>query len=141
MRKLIAALVLVVAAVVSTVELGTAQASVSEPTVGDSIRYEFISNSRYLDSFSWYDGWNDLQRFPEEIDHHVRLNSSFRNSEGVTLWRGTRTVTSHSTYQLTGSYVTAYDEAYHPYVECRIYVNGVLTERDSATGSYASAFC
>ncbi|QNL30582.1 membrane protein [Gordonia phage SpeedDemon] len=133
----------VVASVVAATSIatGVAHASPDSPTVGDTITYEFISNSSKVDSFHWYDGWNESHTYPEDYDKHVVFKKSFTNSNGHTMWRVRKNIRSQSTYQITGSYISSYSGVSRPYVACKIYVNGVLTDSDSATGKYGTAYC
>ncbi|QIG58790.1 hypothetical protein SEA_DATBOI_126 [Gordonia phage DatBoi] len=120
---------------------GVAHASPDSPTTGDTITYEFISNSSKVDSFHWYDGWNEDHTFPEDYDKHAIFKTTFRNSNGHTMWRVRKNIRSNSTYQITGAYISAYSEVSRPYVACKVYVNGVLIDSDYATGKYATAYC
>ncbi|MFT4124879.1 MAG: hypothetical protein QM662_01460 [Gordonia sp. (in: high G+C Gram-positive bacteria)] len=142
MKKTIAVTVGVAAATLVALAPGVATASPSEPTTGDTIRYEFISNHQINDSIYWYDAWGDGRRFPEEVDRKVRFNSSYRNSDGDRMWIASQTVTARSTHQLVGSYISAdYESASQNYVACKTYVNGTLVASKYATGKYATAYC
>lgn len=125
MKKLIIGITAAVALSVP----GVASASVSSPTVGDVVRYEFVSDVAYNESTTWFDADSEIAQYTET--HLPRYNP--KNGH---YW-GTQSFTSRSTYQSTVASIQT--SGY--FAQCFVFVNGTQTGEDHATGKYAVATC
>ncbi|GAA2375122.1 MULTISPECIES: hypothetical protein [Gordonia] len=128
-RSAVAGAVVAAAATACAIAAGPAAADSADPTVGDTVRYVFFSDTQVNESLAWYDAYDDMQTMS-------RPSLPTRSKDRKT-WSGSITVTSRSTYQFTGS---SFQTSGH-YAACRTYVNGVLVSEDSSTGRYAMAVC
>jgi len=101
----------------------------ADTTAGDSIVYQFCSDTTENGVSTWYDGDNDLRSFDRT---HL---PSFRPSDGN--YCGTQRDYSRSAYQLTGNSI----QTYGYWASCEITVNGTLVASNAATGHYSIAEC
>ncbi|NMO04292.1 hypothetical protein HH308_24025 [Gordonia sp. TBRC 11910] len=108
---------------------GLATASVAEPTSGDTVTYEFVSDVPDNQGSNWYDADNDMSTFSNT--HLPKYNA--KNGH---YW-GTQSFTSRSTYQLTAASIQT--SGY--YAQCFVSINGVQVSENHASGKYAMAVC
>ncbi|MFZ2239283.1 MAG: hypothetical protein WAV90_07025 [Gordonia amarae] len=134
-KQFIAAAAITAAAAANiAVGVGTAVASSDDPTVGDHVRYVFISDVADNMSSNWFNADNDQSSLDTT---HLPAYGTYTRTSGTKLYSGTQSFTSRSTYQLTGAAIQT--DGY--YAECRVFVNNVEVSRDSATGRYTVAVC
>ena len=94
---------------------------------GEQITYQFCSDTREVSTVNWFDADND----------QVSRSNLVLSRREAGRWCGSVSLTSRSTYQLTGSAI----QTEGTYAYCGIAINGTIADSDYSTGRYAVAAC